>query len=235
MDSVCAQKPTVFAWDLHDTVIRAGIKQYAQAAKMACALLYNSPFKKDLLFFFKDLLIMNMKNQIEVNDQALESLFEKYPLIRSHEDELRPLLNCHVPIDGMLEIIRDLHAAGHINVIASNIGEKSMHYIQKQYPEIFEHFAAGYSAQTTDHQGIRYSKDHKPHINYFIGLRKFLIDQNIDLPVVFIDDKQKNIDSAHQADVAMQAIRFKSPQHLRAELEKQGYLPQRNSLIKTNY
>ena len=114
------------------------------------------------------------------------------------------------PIQGTVDLIRDLKAAGHRLYFLSNMPAPYAEHLELTHP-FFAQFEQGiFSAHV---QQI------KPLPDIFATAQSRWPLREVP---VFIDDVQHNIDAAHRH--GWQGIRFETPQQLRAELVARQYL-----------
>ena len=120
------------------------------------------------------------------------------------------LINAQVPINSTIKTIQSLKKQGYQLYILSNMGEKSLNYIQKKYFNIFMLFDGVVTATEKD----GYIKKPQPEM-YQKYLDKFGHDPK---KIVFIDDKKQNLIAAEK--FGMQTIHFTSSKNLLRKLNK---------------
>jgi len=122
--------------------------------------------------------------------------------------------SAYFPIEGTLEIIKELNQAGYQQDVGSNIGTTLYNIFKEKYPTIFDYFNHIFIVHYYPGQKII----KKPNKEYFTT---YLTDYNIDADnVVFIDDRIANVQAARA--VGMHAIHFQNPDQLRATLQDLG-------------
>jgi HAD superfamily hydrolase (TIGR01509 family) len=126
-------------------------------------------------------------------------------------DTVISIMRSHYPIEGMTELIKELHDLGYTLRIATNEGEVLFQDKKNQFPELFDYFSEG---KTVDYSTAQpWIK--KPHLDYFTQYhQQFNPDRS--KTIIFIDDQQKNITAARNA--GMVGIVFKDHYQLRSEL-----------------
>lgn len=167
----------------------------------------------------------HLKNELKKNTPTPESYFLELatitPGIKSYFPGFFDIFNSYKPIPGMQKLLDDLTKAGYKLHIFSNIGEFAYH---------------GWEEDGIQATGLK---------NRLTGLFEYFPDKNVvtnalkpkvtqynefeekypGKQIVFIDDRQENIDTSHQTtDKRFVGIRFHSPEQVRSELEELGIL-----------
>jgi len=118
------------------------------------------------------------------------------------------------PIEGTVQIIRELRKAHVSQFTASNMGSRLLADL-KQKPG-FEFITDCFDLDRSQHvtaQGLK-KNIIKPHADFFYD---FLNRNDFDATqIIFVDDKPKNVAAARKA--GLHAIQFKNPEQLRNEL-----------------
>ena len=114
------------------------------------------------------------------------------------------------PNTEVVRILHELKALGYQLDIASNIGYYTYMYISTELPDVFNLFTNIKISQTTK----------KPNPQYYI---EYLTTYNKNNKwIIFIDDRQKNVDTAEQTSNVIIGIVFQDAKQLRKDLIKLG-------------
>lgn len=123
---------------------------------------------------------------------------------------LKRIKQSKTPIEGMIEIMRELKQKGYVLHIASNMTRADFEFYQKQYPGIFSLFDQAFVVEGA-------SMPQKPSKKYFDLYRE-------KYPTIkhhfFIDDKKENCAASGFAYTHV----FKNPEQLRLDLTARGVL-----------
>jgi len=189
------QRPTIILWDVHEVLFTRNIFHWTYLF-----LIYPKKWRVirslDLhilsLFFKYALHVLHVK-RAEVSSEELIT----YALARNKHElaEIAIRIGCdYAPVPGMLQLIQKLHARGYQLHIASNLGTAVFETFKTIYPEFFCYFSV---MQITYWDGPQLIK--KPNPLFF---KEYLATHRIDPEtVLFIDDKQYNIDAAATLDI----------------------------------
>ena len=158
------------------------------------------------------LCIHLLKSQLNggVAEEIIFNVANRKPHLSWFVPKAFKLINAQVPIKPTVKILEDLKNKGYKLYILSNIGEKSLKYIEGMHPEVFTLFDGIYTANDRD----KYIKKPQPKI-YQNYLDKFNQDPS---KLIFIDDKKSNLTAAEK--FGMQTIHFTSAKNLFKVLSK---------------
>ena len=202
----------IILWDLHDVVFHK--THYAWLRK-----LYSCPEKrkiiKNLSFSLNKMLTTFMLNKLKLSKKEVTS----EELIQCAYESKNPALarlvhdfsHVYKPDTEVTYIIKQLSEQQYTQHVCSNIGPTLFALLQKKFPTIMDCFSYA--------KIVAYHKEDtvkKPDPVFFMSyLKESGIQPNT---IIFIDDKQKNVDSAKQC--GMKGIHFKNGLLLRQELEQ---------------
>ena len=159
-------------------------------------LLLNPDFWLDLV-----LLACNLRQ--------FEFLLQRYPTLQKNIENLSDIIQGHELIPEMPAIIHQLKSDGYKLYLFSNIAEKHVDKLQKQFPELFADFDGLVVASPKD------GWIQKPNKKAY---EKFLTSVHTQPEnVLFIDDQLNNIKAAQQ--LGFKTIHFISPKQLINELQ----------------
>ena len=218
---------TVIAWDFHD------VFAYKPVFKMAgqfTSLIWHAPNSWELIrFLFSPTFVREVylqKKALDTGERILEKMMVDHPqTLGQHRNEIFSIINLHELDQRMVDLLAKLKSLGYKNVLASNIGPESLKLMQREHPEFFALFDGLYFDGTKNSLGKLYSCHLKPSLDYFKGLKQYLIDIGINFPhIIFIDDRRANLDGARMADVGIEPFHFVSYRQLMNELTKKGIL-----------
>jgi FMN phosphatase YigB (HAD superfamily) len=196
---------TIIAFDLHSVIFTLNYRE-------AFSILWRWPHKVSLfLCGFRIRLVWKCLTLLFHNptDEEYFALFQQYcpkllPLIIE-------LFNAFIPVDSMVDLLKELKENGYELHILSNIGPRRFEFLQKRYPDII----ALFDKVKITNGNIRHLIK-KPNLDYFMS---YLRDCN---PrgklVLFIDDKKRNIEAANAVGII--GIKFTSADKLRCTLSK---------------
>jgi FMN phosphatase YigB (HAD superfamily) len=210
------QKPLILLWDVHEVLFTYNIFHWAYLFLIypkKWRVIRSLDFYIISLFFRYFLHILRIR-RAELTSEELVSYAlaqKKYELA-----EIVIRIGCdYAPIPGIIPLIQKLHARGYALHIASNLGPAVFETFKTLYPELFCYFSV---IHITFWDGPRIIK--KPNPLFF---KNYLEQHTIDpTTVLFIDDKQYNIDAA--ATVGIEGIQFKNYKDLAHEFKKRGIL-----------
>lgn len=197
----------VIAFDLHDVIFRMDYK------KVASILWHVSPKLPLIATPFNPRFWVNFAKLIGKN-----AVGEEYVMrMAQWHDRLKPyrqtgidIINAQRPIQLVVDIMQTCKKNGHSIVAFSNIGEHAYADLSKQFPEIMNLFDDTVHT-TADDDYIR-----KPMRGAFEKLLSAA--QANPEGILFIDNKQKNINAAQQYEI--NTIHYQSPQQLRLQLKR---------------
>lgn len=200
---------TILAFDLHSVIFAFNYKE-------ALTILWKWPHKLSLFLCAFRIRLVWKSFALLFNDPTDEQYFA---LFQQYCPKLLPLIinlfNAFKPIDGMVNLLKDLKAKGYELHIVSNIGHRRLEFLKKRCPDIIALFD---KAKITN--GDVYHLIKKPSLEYFIG---YLRDYNpTSKLIIFVDDKKQNIEAA--TSVGIVGIRFISADKLRCAFNKLGIL-----------
>lgn len=197
----------VFAFDLHDVILRLNLSQIARA-------LIQIPFT-DLLFLLLHPKIYYYLYNLALKkiwvDQIYDELIFKYPDFVSLKPFFINLINAQKIDLCMVEIIKELRQLGYSTYILSNIWQPAFQDFQKTHPELLDLFD-GYYVPTNIGQYL-----HKPKLDFYLNFKKYVFEKEKDKKVIFIDESFKNTKESIAA--GFYGILFKSPEQLSAILK----------------
>ena len=194
---------TIIAFDLHSVVFTPNWHEIIK-------IFWHWPHKLLILAcFFRFRFIWQCLTLFfhEPTDEEFFALFhERCP-------KLLPLaiamFNSFEPMDGTVEILKELKAKGYVLHIASNVGPRRFKRLKERFPLIMNLFD---DAKTNNGKANGIIK--KPNPQFFI---EYLRDYNpTHKKVIFIDDNKHNVKAARAFGII--GIDFKSPCQLRQAL-----------------
>lgn len=204
-----------------------------------CTFLYRAPNRTELIKFIPTFYKEYKEKRKETRcvDDILNHVMEKYPtILAQHRDNLYRLANPHELNIEMAAIVSALKEQGIKQALVSNIGVGSYNYIsQKHYPSFFaNNFVGGFCKNLVDPKTkAAYSAFEKHDPRFFIGLRKYLNDNNLITDgqnILFIDDNPNYISAAEQSNddspIKIKSIQFKSGKQVWSDLQANKLLPQ---------
>ncbi|MEX0940379.1 MAG: hypothetical protein WDZ41_03395 [Candidatus Babeliales bacterium] len=206
----------ILAWDFHGVLVN---QEPWLMIKKAFSILWKSNNKWELISLITQAgsEAYSLNKACSSAEDLLIKLIAKYPVLKKYDQELMELVNLQTPNQGAIDSLIEMKNKGFQNYLASNIGKRSLAIMQSKYPKIFEQFKGSFIPEDND-------KDiAKPCVEYYIGLRKYLIKQNPNnsqKPILFIDDQIDNIKGAESAKVNIESIHFKNADQLKQEFNK---------------
>lgn len=179
------KESTIFLWDIHGVIVER---------KVLNTLVAVLTYKKKWHLFTK---LFNKKLQKALFEKNIGSSERIIEVAKEHNNKelaqlVRKLANLQTPIKGTTAIISELHNAGYMHHIGSNIGEEIFDELQKKLPHVFNNTFFDIARS----QVASYAKDNelsKPNPAFF---HAYLRKNNIDLgktTIIFIDDKKKTL------------------------------------------
>ncbi|MBI2775524.1 hypothetical protein HYX58_05945 [Candidatus Dependentiae bacterium] len=230
----------VGAIDWNDTLSKRydSTSDYIGSLVDVCRFLYGAPNRAALIKFIPTFYKEYKEKRKETRcvDDILNHVIEKYPtILAQHRNNLYRLANPHKLNIEMAAIVNELKKRGMKQALVSNIGVDSYNYIsQKHYPSFFKNFDGGFCKNLIDPKtGKPYSSYEKLDARFFIGLRKYLNDNNLikdGQNIIFIDDNPNYISAAQESNdgspIKIESIQFKSGKQVWSELQARGLLSQ---------
>lgn len=219
----------VLAFDMHHTLVKPNVKNMIGVAlktgglKMA-KLFALLPF--DSIRYLATGTGSQAKLIHELYKLGFSSTGEAYRnLINQYDPELwktaEKMATSMTALAGIQELLQELKSLGYTLRVATNGSTWELNGIRQKMPQIFKHFEK--DAQTVDNTPVT---PKKPDVAYFTDyLKKFDIGKK----VIFIDDKQENVDASIKT--GMIGIVFTGAQNLREDLIKLG-IPLKPNLKK---
>lgn len=205
-------KPTIILWDVHEVLFTRNIFHWAYLF-----LVYPKKWRviRSLDLHIMKLCMRYMLHVLRIKRAELssEELISYAMQQKKYElAEIAIRIGCdYAPVPGVFPLIQKMHARGYTLHIASNLGKAVYESFKTIYPELFHYFTV---VQIAYWEGPRIIK--KPNPAFF---QQYLTAHAIDpTTVLFIDDKQYNIDAA--ATVGIRGIHFKNVKQLIRELKK---------------
>lgn len=143
-----------------------------------------------------------------VVEHAVIKLITKFPILEQHKTYMLRAINCQNLKAGAHEL-KTLLKRHNIKLFAlTNIGEESLHYLQKQHALFFNDFITLYGTEKEDNYLC------KPHKDFFL---KHLPKAGIEFEhLVFIDDNYQNVQAAKALGV--HTFHFKNMLQLQKEI-----------------
>lgn len=207
----------IILWDLHEVVFQRSIIDWAKEivtfnGKWQAIKKTSWPMSKLFLKYF--LYVLGIQKG-DISSEELIVLAKK-----QNNNELVQLIvtvgSRYTPIDGTVNIIKELDRNGYQQHVCSNIGRTIYNHFHTIYPEIFKYFTHVTLVEPKHNEPLI----KKPNSQFFTNYLK--INNLSAQDIVFIDDKQHNVDAAQQ--VGMIAIRFTDAEQLRKDLVQIGLL-----------
>jgi len=204
-------RKTIIAFDVHSVIVKFDRKQaFKHAFKNGPRLLggmFNIPMARRVL---------KMRKQNATPEEVVRFLQERnHPKLAK---AISDIANSQKPIDGTVQIIKDLKTHGYELHILSNIGSGLLEQLDKKLPGIFEpHFS---KIKTVDCDRTTNIVLKKPHPDFYREYQKECNPRR--KRVIFIDDKERNIKGAET--VGITGILFQNPEQLRKDLERLNIL-----------
>lgn len=188
-----APSNTIFVFDLDDVIL---LIKKAKKAKFGLYLLVRPDVWPDFAKIRKH----------SGHADAMVKQNKKPGLVK----RLKRIKQSKTPIEGMIEILRELKQKGYVLHIASNMTRTDFEFYQKQYPGIFSLFDQAFVVEGA-------TMPQKPSKQYFYLYREKYPTSKQHF---FIDDKRENCDAAGFAYTHV----FKNPEQLRLDLTARGVL-----------
>lgn len=210
------KKPSIILWDVHEVLFTRNIFHWAYlfiTYPKKWRALISLDFHIISLCFRYLLHVLHIKRAELSSEELIAYALQKkkYELA-----EIAIRIGCdYAPIPGIIPLIYKLHARGYTMHIASNLGAAVYQTFKTMYPELFSYFTV---VQIAYWDGPRIIK--KPNPIFF---EEYLKKNNLNpADILFIDDKQYNIDAA--ATVGIQGICFKNVSQLIQLLKQHNLL-----------
>jgi FMN phosphatase YigB (HAD superfamily) len=224
---------TVFAFDFHDVVAHQSTSRLvAELGKVIWHADNKGALLKDSMGIMRD--ARKLKKKYDVFDDVLDELAVRYPSLKPHAQKIHDVVNAHTLSTEMVTLIKQLKAQGYRVYMVSNISPKSLETMYRKEPRIEGLFDAVYTAhQCRPNTNERYVNEVKPHPLYYKGFRAYLQDiapRDAAKKIIFVDDKQKNIDGAHKGDKNLIGIRFTSISKFEKDLLSKGIAIRRHRM-----
>jgi len=196
-------KDTIIAFDLHSVVFKANKCEMLR-------IVWHWPKKLKLILCGFHLKLVWKAFRLLFHNPTDE---EYFALFQQYCPSIAPLIirlfNAFKPIDGTVDILKELKSQGYTLHIASNIGPRRFAALQSRYPNIMALFE-----KATINNGNLENLIKKPHAEFF---EIYLRDNNPEHKhVIFVDDKLRNINAAQ--NFGIHGIQFRSPEQLRRAL-----------------
>ena len=217
MDATYRPDNTQFAFDFHDVIVSRNINRIKNAI-FNRSFLYKIHFNRHLPGLLWALARAAYTDTKGGTGEVYVKILQEY-----HQPDIAQLTldlaNDVDPIEGTVEIIKELKDLGYEVNMASDIGTLVLQDLKTrpQYQtllSLFDH------EQSVDYINAGGRPVQKPQLAYFRDyLQKFQDDKQY---IIFIDDKEKNVIGACSA--GMIGITFKNPQQLREQLVQMGIL-----------
>jgi FMN phosphatase YigB (HAD superfamily) len=163
------------------------------------------------------IFLYEAKKSVVITDDFIDAVIVRYPFLKKHSHTLFSIINDFSVNQNVLDLIDTLRMQGYKNIIASNITDRSWRITERKHPELHNHFDGIFTVDTQKITGVFYTRSGKPHKDYYIALREYSKYEGYgyDVPIIFIDDRQSNIDGAHRAQVGIQGIIFRGVDRLK--------------------
>jgi FMN phosphatase YigB (HAD superfamily) len=207
----------IILWDLHEVVFQRSVIDWAKAiitfhGKWQAIKNTSWPMYKLVFKYF--LYLLGIKKG-DISSEELIMLAKQ-----QKNNKLVQLIvaigSRYTPIDDTVNIIKELDRNGYHQHVCSNIGRTIYNHFHAIYPKIFKYFTHVTLVEPVHNKPLIKKPNHQFFINY-------LKTNNLSAQdIIFIDDKQHNIDAAQQ--VGMTAIRFINSEQLRKNLIQIGIL-----------
>lgn len=197
------QTNTILAFDLHSVVFTPDWKKVIH-------ILWIWPHKMQLVVYAFNLRLIWQCFTLLFHEPTDEEFFALF-----HEQcpKLLPLalelFNSFKPMDGTVELLKELRTKGYVLHIASNVGPRRFKTLQSRFPIVMNLFD-----KAMINNGDVKNLIKKPNPEFF---RLYLRDYNPDgKQIIFIDNNKHNIKAAEPFGII--CIHFKSPSQLRDAL-----------------
>ena len=215
LSTVQAEKPknVIFLWDLHHVILKPhgrlkALRRYPHKREaLRMAKLRGKLLKYAFLSPFKEL---SSEKILELGQQYDNPYFKEMIIVAAAAQK---------PMEETIAIIKELaDNPSYTHHVGSNMGQTVFKTITdpKQYPQ-FQRLFQYFDLQRSH---VSSSSVRKPDPRFF---EEYLDKNKIDLEktrVIFIDDKNKNIQAARK--VGLEVVRFKNAQQLRHDLSRMG-------------
>lgn len=141
-----------------------------------------------------------------------------FPDLKQYKDDIYEFIRLRNIIQETIALIKRLKEQGVVIILASNMAQDTFDYNRKIRPKFFDLFDIFYIS--VEEHGTK--KD-----PYFYQCLKETVQDftgSTDVDIVFVDDDQRNIDKALEAETGIDTILFTNPEELEEELIELGYL-----------
>lgn len=197
----------IFVFDVHGVVFKLSILEIIKVVIKDPSNLWI------ITMMLRPMLCVHLlRSQMSggVAEEIIYNVAKEKPHLAWFVPKAFKLINAQVPIKPTVKILKKLKNKGYKLYILSNIGEKSLMYIEERHPEVFKMFDGIYTSSDKD----GYIKKPQPEI-YQKYLDRF--GQNPD-KLIFIDDKKSNLSAAKKFGI--DTIHFTSAKKLFKILSK---------------
>ncbi|MCK5633058.1 HAD hydrolase-like protein [bacterium] len=200
---------TVFAIDLHGVIFK---HNYTKMFKTFFICKKKLQLLRALLSPSLWLDSIKLKKKKGIAEQYLVRLADKHHKLKPFVPLGITIANHQKPQHDFIALLHTLKKNGYKLYLFSNIGSVIFKDIQKKFPDIFSLFE-NFTIPSKEDNYIR-----KPTNKSF---DRFIFTNNLkNKNIIFIDDKQKNIDAAQQHNI--NGIFFRSTKQLCTELKNVG-------------
>lgn len=216
-----------FAYDMHETLVTRNLRvmiglSWYYGARKAATLPFMLMY--DYLRYMFDgrvrpahKFVSNIYGLITNKTGTTLEIYK--PMLEAYDPRLGILATkiaaSYDAMPGMKELVQELAELGYTQRIATNGGPADYQFLAAKHAHTFGCFAEGLTV-SVDKPELR-----KPNIEYFCHYHERFNNDHTKT-IIFIDDKQKNVDVANGA--GMHGILFTSAQQLRKDLKKLGIL-----------
>jgi phosphoglycolate phosphatase-like HAD superfamily hydrolase len=235
---------TVILLDL-DKVAIQGRVSILNCFRCGLSILWSAPNKYEIIKTFYQLYKDRKKIQAwsVVLDEAtlMKKILSTYPSLLPHELVLQKLMATAQPIEGTIKIAERLRQQGFLILPASNMSQEYYDLLIDckvlPTPLFSKDFAfmqttafnkkGTYTFDGEEQAYVRYAR--KPEREYYLNIVQYLAYKGYTKEqyeyMIFIDDKQENIEGACKAHRAIKGICFTSSEQLEKELAQVLLLP----------
>jgi FMN phosphatase YigB (HAD superfamily) len=208
---------SIIAWDFHSVLVQ---RQPWEMAKHLFSVIWSdhNPWQliKVIPYALYDAYDLYYRRKMcTTYEEIIEEIATKYPAIRKHKIELLDIMTFYIPLYESIALLEQLKQDGYRNFLASNMGEFTYNAMKQKYPDIFVNLEGIFLPQV-DNENFDV-KIGKPCFDYFQAFRAYLMthDVNETITIIFIDDKQENIDAANKSNLNIHGILFRSAHELK--------------------
>lgn len=159
--------------------------------------------------------VIKKYRKLRKKNASSTEIIREFEKIKHHDlaAMIRHIAHSKIPIEGMVELLKELKQRGYELHIATNMSLEDLAFYQKKYPGLFSHFDEFFSI---DYLNTK-KPFKKPDTRYF---EEYRAQYPSDKECIFIDDKHENCRSSGFEDT----IVFINASQLRAELVARGAL-----------